>query len=239
MQISRSNTLMEEKMVSSLELKCRYVFSDVNWSLKGLCKQYLLNMLKKIIMWNWTRHSDRIWKHTPSPWACSCAHTRWFYQSVHLLHPTQAQVQYKIAGKVTESSAPPFYPSQTLSYKYPNQRFAPMFGCMWGPGWVQLMNWLTRRIWEPSASKLGRVTFPLLLECQCISVRGWRLMLCNCGTDSWPWLQISSPLPQISDTPWCKNYLMHVQWKNSGIIWFNHPPTRLNPVCRPYTSYCM
>lgn len=35
------------KLVSSLESKYRYVFSDVNWSHKGLWKQYLLNMLKK------------------------------------------------------------------------------------------------------------------------------------------------------------------------------------------------
>lgn len=155
-------------------------------------------------MWNWTRQSDRIWKHTPFPWVCSCSHTPWFYQSVHRLHPTQAQGQYKIAGKVTESSAPPlfFYPSQTQNYKYPHWRFSPMFGCMWRPGWVQLMNRLTRRIWETGVGKLAWITFPLLLECQCISVRGWRLMLRNCGTDSWPWLQISSPLPQASDTPW-------------------------------------
>lgn len=59
--------------------------------------------------------------------------------------------------------------------------------------WVQL-NRPTRRIWGSSASEPIWITFPLLLECQCISVRGCWLVLHNSGTDAWPLLQITTPM---------------------------------------------
>lgn len=153
--------------------------------------------------------NQTIWQdmktHTPLPWVCCCTQT-WLDAFISLaifLYPTQAQVQY-VCRRVHRGFRPSFYAPQTQNYKYPYQSDTPAFGCMWSPGWEQLMTWLTRRIWESSASEVGWITFPLLLECRCISVRGWQLMLCNCGTDSWPWLQISSPLPQVSDTLWRK-----------------------------------
>lgn len=181
------------------------MFNDINWSLIGLCKQYLINKFKNNNMArpNWTRQSDRIWKHTlHSTWVCCCTQT-WLDAFISLAifwYPTEAQEQY-VCRRVHRGFRPSFYAPQTQNY---NQSDTLAFGCMWSSGWEQLMNWLTRRIWETSASELGWITFPLLLECRCISVRGWQLMLRNCGTDSWPWLQISSPLPQVSDTLWRK-----------------------------------
>lgn len=70
--------------------------------------------------------------------------------------------------------------------------------CTWSPVWVHLKKRLTRRIWGNQCQWAGLNNLSWLLECQCISVRCCWLMLCNYGTDSWPWLQISLPLPQLS-----------------------------------------
>lgn len=130
----------------------------------------------------------------------SALQTHWldvFISLTIILHPPQAQVQYNFAEQFTQSSATPLIPLRhrvmVSSCKYPYQSDTPLAYVKWS----HLMNWLTRRIWAKSAGELNWITFPLLLECQCISVRGCWLMLHNCGTDGWPWLQISSTHFQI------------------------------------------
>lgn len=116
-----------------------------------------------------------------------CAHTCLdaFICLTIFLHP--AQVQETFAEGFIKGSG---WVSMPLTHRIilvntPLQKWHP---------WVHLKPWGKGN----SASEVAWITFPQLLECQCISVRDFWLMLHNSGTDSWPWLQISLPLPQLS-----------------------------------------
>lgn len=92
--------------------------------------------------------------------------------------------------------------------------------CTWSPVWVQLKKRVTRRIWGNQRQWAGLNNLYWLLECQCISVRGCWLMLCNYGRDSWPWLQISLPLAQLS-CPGVKWPHTHAKMDIWGIMYIN------------------
>lgn len=88
--------------VSSIQLRC--TFTDINWSLIGLCEQYLLNMIKKnnkVTRPNWIRQSNRIWKHTLYSLE---SHTHTYLILVSIWPSFYIQLKLKFNVRLQESS---------------------------------------------------------------------------------------------------------------------------------------